>query len=124
MLFSYVLFGCLIDIMLLICYIIIVVVKKLEDVYKEVYKNVNDFMVFIYFIRLGLVLNYLVFYYEIMNKLDEVCKLVKRVSFFVLLYFFLFYVFFERLIRVNRGEIFFFLFSWLLSFYENFLLIR
>lgn len=123
MLFSYVLFGCLIDIMLLICYIIIVVVKKLEDVYKEVYKNVNDFMVFIYFIRLGLVLNYLVFYYEIMNKLDEVCKLVKRVSFFVLLYFFLFYVFFERLIRVNRGEIFF-LFSWLLSFYENFLLIR
>lgn len=109
MLFSYVLFGCLIDIMLLICYIIIVVVKKLEDVYKEVYKNVNDFMVFIYFIRLGLVLNYLVFYYEIMNKLDEVCKLVKRVSFFVLLYFFLFYVFFERLIYVNRGEIFFYI---------------
>lgn len=103
MLFSYVLFGCLIDIMLLICYIIIVVVKKLEDVYKEVYKNVNDFMVFIYFIRLGLVLNYLVFYYEIMNKLDEACKLVKRVSFFCVIRYFLFNVsvFFERLIRVN-----------------------
>lgn len=78
-------------------------VKKLEDVYKEVYKNVNDFMVFIYFIRLGLVLNYLVFYYEIMNKLDEVCKLVKRVRFFCVIRYFLFNVsvFFERLIRVN-----------------------
>lgn len=110
--------------MLLICHIITAVVKKSEDAYKEAYKNANDSMAPTHPIRLGLALNYSVFHYEIMNKPDEACKLAKRVSFFVLLHFFLFYVSFERLIRVNRGEFFFFLFSWSLSSHENFLLIR
>lgn len=109
--------------MLLICHIITAVVKKSEDAYKEAYKNANDSMAPTHPIRLGLALNYSVFHYEIMNKPDEACKLAKRVSFFVLLHFFLFYVSFERLIRVNQAR-FFFSFSWSQSSQENFLLVR
>lgn len=36
-------------------------------------------MLCIYLIRLGLVFNFFVFYYEIKNELDKVCKLVKEV---------------------------------------------
>lgn len=48
--------------------------------YKDAYEKAEKFMPPTHPIRLGLALNYSVFYYEIVNKPDEACKLAKSVS--------------------------------------------
>lgn len=54
-------------------------VVKFEEVYKLVYDIVKESLNLINFIRLGLVFNFLVYYYEIKKEFNIVCELVKIV---------------------------------------------
>ena len=55
------------------------VVKKSEDAYKEAYELAKEAMPSTHPIRLGLALNYSVFFYEIKSSPDEACELAKQV---------------------------------------------
>ena len=54
--------------------------EKSNKAYKEAYEQALKHMPPTHPIRLGLALNFSVFYYEIMNKPEEACKLAKSVS--------------------------------------------
>ena len=54
-------------------------VDKSEKAYKEAFSQSEEDMPPTHPIRLGLALNYSVFYYEIMNSPDQACKLAKKV---------------------------------------------
>lgn len=53
---------------------------KSSKAYEEAQKSAVEKMKSTHPIRLGLALNYSVFYYEIMNKPEEACKLAKEVT--------------------------------------------
>ena len=53
--------------------------EKSKDAYEQATKDAQE-MQTTHPIRLGLALNYSVFYYEIMNNPDAACKLAKKVS--------------------------------------------
>lgn len=52
---------------------------KAEKAYKEAFSVAEEHMKPTHPIRLGLALNYSVFYYEIMQKPDKACQLAKSV---------------------------------------------
>ncbi|XP_028404318.1 14-3-3 protein zeta-like [Dendronephthya gigantea] len=54
------------------------VVEKSEDSYKEAYKLAKEAMASTHPIRLGLALNFSVFYYEIKDSQNEACDLAKQ----------------------------------------------
>ena len=56
--------------------------NKSHDAYRDAYTQAEKNMPPTHPIRLGLALNFSVFFYEIMNKPDEACKLAKQVSCF------------------------------------------
>ena len=56
------------------------VTEKSEKAYDEAYKDSKDYMPPTHPIRLGLALNFSVFYYEILNKPDKACEMAKQVS--------------------------------------------
>ena len=60
-------------------YYILAVVNKSKDAYKEALAQATDNMAPTHPIRLGLALNFSVFYYEIDNNPEEACKLAKNV---------------------------------------------
>ena len=55
------------------------VVEKSKDAYKQAHEVATESMPPTHPIRLGLALNFSVFYYEILNVPDEACKLAKKV---------------------------------------------
>ena len=55
-------------------------VQKSNEAYNKATEIARDKMQPTHPIRLGLALNFSVFYYEIMNEPDEACKLAKAVS--------------------------------------------
>ncbi len=55
-------------------------VTKSDEAYKQATNIAGERMQPTHPIRLGLALNFSVFYYEIMNEPDEACKLAKTVS--------------------------------------------
>lgn len=57
-------------------------VSKSNEAYKKATEIAKEKMQPTHPIRLGLALNFSVFYYEIMNEPDEACKLAKSVSSF------------------------------------------
>ena len=56
------------------------VVVKSDKAYEDAFKQAGEGMAPTHPIRLGLALNYSVFYYEIQNKPDKACELAKQVS--------------------------------------------
>lgn len=56
------------------------VVEKAEEAYKKARETAEKEMATTHPIRLGLALNYYVFYYEIKNTPDKACELAKKVS--------------------------------------------
>jgi len=56
------------------------VVKQSEEAYKEAHKAALDHMPPTHPIRLGLALNFSVFYYEIQNSPDKACEMAKKVQ--------------------------------------------
>ena len=57
------------------------VVKQSQAAYDEAYVEATKNMPPTHPIRLGLALNFSVFYYEILNSPEEACKLAKKVIF-------------------------------------------
>ena len=55
-------------------------VKESENAYKEAFEESKNNMAPTHPIRLGLALNFSVFYYEIQNNPEEACQLAKKVS--------------------------------------------
>ena len=67
----------MIKLIIIVCIINFVdVVEKASNAYKEAVEAAKE-MATTHPIRLGLALNFSVFYYEIMNKPEEACKLAK-----------------------------------------------
>lgn len=62
------------------CCVHLEVIDKSEKAYEEATQKSNSELASTHPIRLGLALNFSVFYYEISNKPDEACKLAKSVS--------------------------------------------
>ena len=60
--------------------------KSSEDAYTEAMKIAQASMSSTHPIRLGLALNFSVFYYEIMNQGTEACRLAKEVSSLLILF--------------------------------------
>lgn len=56
------------------------VVESSQNAYKEAFDIAKDKMQPTHPIRLGLALNFSVFYYEILNAPDQACHLAKQVS--------------------------------------------
>ena len=56
------------------------VVEKSREAYHEADLKAGDDMTPTHPIRLGLALNFSVFYYEIMNHPEKACELAKKVS--------------------------------------------
>jgi len=54
------------------------ITEKSRAAYEDAYKSAIQHMAPTHPIRLGLALNYSVFYYEILNNPDEACKMAKR----------------------------------------------
>ena len=63
------------------------IVKSSQDSYKEALKIAKQEMAPTHPIRLGLALNFSVFYYEILNEPDNACHLAKEVSSFPFIIF-------------------------------------
>lgn len=59
---------------------------KAESAYKDAMEKAGEKMQPTHPIRLGLALNFSVFYYEILDKPDKACQLAKKVSLFVTLW--------------------------------------
>lgn len=57
------------------------VVKKSQEAYDMAYTEASNKMPPTHPIRLGLALNFSVFYYEILNTPDKACSLAKQVWF-------------------------------------------
>ena len=55
-------------------------VTSSDEAYKEAYDQATETMPPTHPIRLGLALNYSVFYYEIQNSPDKACTMAKKVS--------------------------------------------
>ncbi len=54
--------------------------NKAEEAYEKAYKKAKDSLVSTHPIRLGLALNFSVFYYEIADKPDDACSLARKVG--------------------------------------------
>lgn len=63
----------------LIWLVCLVVVEKSQQSYQEAFDIAKDKMQPTHPIRLGLALNFSVFYYEILNAPDKACQLAKQV---------------------------------------------
>ena len=61
--------------------ILLTVIEKSEKAYQEAMNTAKDEMKPTHPIRLGLALNYSVFFYEINSNPDKACQLAKTVSF-------------------------------------------
>ena len=59
---------------------LLIVVEKSEGAYKEAHEEATANMPPTHPIRLGLALNYSVFFYEIKNSPDQACKMAKQVG--------------------------------------------
>ena len=66
------------------------VTKKSEEAYDAAYKEAEK-MAPTHPIRLGLALNFSVFYYEIQNKPDRACEMAKKVGDGTVMFFFCFF---------------------------------
>ena len=67
--------------LVMICYFCFVeVTENSQSAYEEAFKIAKEKMQPTHPIRLGLALNYSVFYYEIQNSPDRACHLAKAVS--------------------------------------------
>lgn len=53
--------------------------KNAEEAYNEAFETAKSELASTHPIRLGLALNFSVFYYEIKNSPDEACKMAKEV---------------------------------------------
>lgn len=60
--------------------ICLAVVEKSQQSYQEAFDIAKDKMQPTHPIRLGLALNFSVFYYEILNAPDKACQLAKQVA--------------------------------------------
>ena len=65
--------------------VIAAVVEKSQQSYQEAFDIAKDKMQPTHPIRLGLALNFSVFYYEILGSPDKACQLAKQASFQLLL---------------------------------------
>ena len=63
-----------------ICFISLEVVEDSQKAYQEAFNVAKDEMQPTHPIRLGLALNFSVFYYEIQNSPDKACSMAKEVS--------------------------------------------
>lgn len=61
---------------------LLAVVDKSQHSYQEAFDIAKDKMQPTHPIRLGLALNFSVFYYEILNAPDKACQLAKQVNIF------------------------------------------
>lgn len=57
------------------------VVENSEDAYRDAFEKAKEDLAPTHPIRLGLALNFSVFYYEISNKPDQACQLAKTVCY-------------------------------------------
>lgn len=55
-------------------------VEKAEEAYKKAHELATESLASTHPIRLGLALNYSVFYYEIKNEAEKACNMAKKVS--------------------------------------------
>ena len=60
-------------------YFDLAVVQKSQEAYNEAYNEASENMPPTHPIRLGLALNFSVFYYEILNTPEKACSLAKKV---------------------------------------------
>lgn len=63
----------------MVCLFRLAVVEKSQQSYQEAFDIAKDKMQPTHPIRLGLALNFSVFYYEILNAPDKACQLAKQV---------------------------------------------
>ena len=72
-----------IKLLILICFffslVLLDVTEESEKAYKKAYEESMEGLPSTHPIRLGLALNYSVFFYEIMNKPEKACELAKKV---------------------------------------------
>lgn len=68
------------------CWLILAVVDDSQKAYQDAFEISKAKMTPTHPIRLGLALNFSVFYYEILNSPDKACQLAKQVNIAFILY--------------------------------------